>query len=497
MDFQLDIKVTNLGKIKQAEISINRATIFAGLNSTGKSYVSKFLYSLLDSLNTDLEAAYLVRKSKELTESIREIIMPSMRIPKSSKKKEFTISFDSLELISSLDGMHNIFSREIQLLSEEVEDNEDKFIKTIKKYITYIRKLSKILRESLDEIEIEESDKIKEMKKNQIVKFNKKRNKTRKTFQKIEGICDEIINYKEKYNDQESISKTYEERLAHNLIHNFQISSVSDLIGSHNKKNAIVELSIQGDSENKIKCTITSEDSIALSYDNGRSPLNILKNFSRVIYLSSPVYWELEKPLKRATRTRAVNDNPDKVLTGVPKYFSDLLDIMDVDRAGKSKIKFDVKKIVKGKIMRDKKNSLVYMEASSGKEYRLTSTATGIVQLAFIAYLVESQVIKKDAVIFIDEPEAHLHPAWQNIMIELLFKLAKQEVNIILATHSPNNIQWLQSEMSENDELQEYVALNHFQKNGIIKANKSLNNTCAKVLVELTEPFANEYLRSL
>ena len=59
----------------------------------------------------------------------------------------------------------------------------------------------------------------------------------------------------------------------------------------------------------------------------------------------------------------------------------------------------------------------------------------GIANLGILALLIERKVLDKGTFLFIDEPEAHLHPAWQVIMAETLFELAKGGVNVVIATH--------------------------------------------------------------
>ena len=41
--------------------------------------------------------------------------------------------------------------------------------------------------------------------------------------------------------------------------------------------------------------------------------------------------------------------------------------------------------------------------------------------------------------LILDEPEAHLHPAWQNLFAEVIVLLVRElGVNILLTTHSSN-----------------------------------------------------------
>ena len=47
------VRIQNIGKLIDAEISIGKFTVFAGPNNTGKSFVSKLLYSLFNAMNAN------------------------------------------------------------------------------------------------------------------------------------------------------------------------------------------------------------------------------------------------------------------------------------------------------------------------------------------------------------------------------------------------------------------------------------------------------------
>ena len=42
------IKISNIGKIKEADVTINGITVIAGENNTGKSTVGKALYAIFN-----------------------------------------------------------------------------------------------------------------------------------------------------------------------------------------------------------------------------------------------------------------------------------------------------------------------------------------------------------------------------------------------------------------------------------------------------------------
>lgn len=61
MEFQVEIK--NFGKLNHAKIKCRDITVFAGTNSTGKSYVSRTLYSIFSALAIDPHEHYYVNKN--------------------------------------------------------------------------------------------------------------------------------------------------------------------------------------------------------------------------------------------------------------------------------------------------------------------------------------------------------------------------------------------------------------------------------------------------
>ena len=61
----MKLKVSNLGKIQEAEIDIDGITVIAGSNNTGKSTVGKSIFSLFNSLY-DLENKILLQKTSSV-----------------------------------------------------------------------------------------------------------------------------------------------------------------------------------------------------------------------------------------------------------------------------------------------------------------------------------------------------------------------------------------------------------------------------------------------
>ncbi|WP_250534262.1 AAA family ATPase [Caballeronia sp. AZ10_KS36] len=71
------------------------------------------------------------------------------------------------------------------------------------------------------------------------------------------------------------------------------------------------------------------------------------------------------------------------------------------------------------------------------REFLVNNASSG--EKALLTYLFAIYGLNvRDAVVFIDEPELHLHPRWQKILMELFELLSKETGNkFLLATHSP------------------------------------------------------------
>lgn len=74
-----------------------------------------------------------------------------------------------------------------------------------------------------------------------------------------------------------------------------------------------------------------------------------------------------------------------------------------------------------------------------GAKIKTVNLATGSKMFSILKILFEKGRLDKDTMLILDEPEAHLHPQWQNAFAEVIALLVKRlNVNILLTTHSPN-----------------------------------------------------------
>lgn len=285
--------------------------------------------------------------------------------------------------------------------------------------------------------------------------------------------------------------------LSQNLIQNFQVPNVSDLIRVEGTPSEVVV-------EDFGKFAFLDE---GVRFEIDRSWVKQLQQYSRVIYLESPVYWKLKTALED-TRDYSVNFGDRERLSGVPEYYYDLARALKFEYTGAMAFpdvyaKLTEKNVMGGKIAISETGNLSFQE--NGRNFSLPVTAMGIANLGILALLIERKVLDKGTFLFIDEPEAHLHPAWQVVMAESLFELSRQGVNVVIATHSADILQWLDVHVKKNPDDEQLIALNHFPVTGFKhssadkkdKAEENFETKMGKIMHELTKPFSDLYIEGI
>lgn len=96
--------------------------------------------------------------------------------------------------------------------------------------------------------------------------------------------------------------------------------------------------------------------------------------------------------------------------------------------------------ILKGQVMFDKeRNTLMYQPQNMAVSFSMTEVSSMVSEIspiaAFLKYIVAAQKDRK-SIIFIEEPEAHLHPENQIALIGVFAKLICKNVKLVISTHS-------------------------------------------------------------
>ncbi len=100
--------------------------------------------------------------------------------------------------------------------------------------------------------------------------------------------------------------------------------------------------------------------------------------------------------------------------------------------------------ILKGKVFFDEsRNALIYSPYNVDASYEMTEVSSMVSEIspvvAFLKYIMSSRSEGKrtaKSVLFIEEPEAHLHPGNQIALIEIFSSLIDKNVKLIMSSHS-------------------------------------------------------------
>ena len=456
MSFKVEIK--NIGKLSDTEIQIGDFTVFAGPNNTGKSFVSKILYSLFDAASANYAESYLRRLVSPVRRAAQRLRHRNML---DREKAVADLIFRLTRTIRRMESLAEMFS---------VEDSKE----VILPLLDHAGKIQNITQDILNSSSASVSERLQNDLTSSV--SNMKR-----------GIA-ELSDVLSEHDLNKFISIGMKHEIDENLIQNFQIPDIEVL---QSKKDAPSEIDIEGFGVYKF-----NEDKRDFIPNGSLVEQSWL--YSRLIYLESPVYWKLKEALESIVGPRGSFFGRE-LLSGVPGYFYDLARALKSEYSGGIAFPDIYEQLtgrgaIGGKIAITEDGDLSFQE--NGRSFSLPVTAMGIANLGILALLIERKILDEDTFLFIDEPEAHLHPAWQIIMAETLFKLCLRGVRVIIATHSIDILKWLEVHIKNNPDEQKLVALNHFSK-GVPHAEDNFLTKMAKIKRDLTEPFSDLYLKGL
>ncbi len=442
------VRTKNFGKLHDAEFRIEKFTVFAGPNNSGKSFVSKMLYSIFNGMRGNHAETYLLELFKDADVNSRF----------------FSVHYfdelldDELEKITKIIQGHPLINlKEIESASKELDCQIKKILKKLRLFQSSKKK-------------------------------SRPKSKLSISISRMIEIYTEIETKLQELDANAIISRGMESELRKNVINNFQVEQLSQLASKEN-------LPIEIDIESLGKFKFLNE---RIRWDESDAWIDPLR-YSNLIYLESPVYWKLKSALEvsRHELSRFSYLRRRQALGGVPQYFYDLVNAIKIDYA--EDIAFPelheklTEEFIGGKMEVSKDGDISYRE--NGRSFSLAITANGVANLGFLALLIERKVLDQNAFIFIDEPEAHLHPAWQVIMAEALFELSKKGVHVAIATNSVDIMKWLDVHVQKNQDDKNLIALNQFSSGA--SDNDNFEDKITAIKQELIKPFSDLYLDGL
>lgn len=474
MSFKVEIK--NIGKLADAELRIGRFTVFAGPNNTGKSFVSKLLYSLFDAMNANPAETYMDHLARPVEDAL------TMMRTWVNEKTEFRSTQTIL-----IGAMLPKFLGLKDLVRGASIDELDQIIPRL---ISQTKEMQEMAADISQSFESEDEQKGVDYRLYDKPPSSQERLWKKVALENMRRSLDELQEALSQTNAKNFIVASIQHKIRENLIQNFQVPRLSDL---RSKENVSSEINV----EDFGKFGFSNEEG---EFEISRTLLQQSQRYSNVIYLESPVYWKLKNALEDINSSSGFFGRREREpLSGVPGYFYDLARALKFQYTGAMAFpdvyeRLTGSDVIGGKIAISETGDLSFQE--NGRNFSLPVTAMGIANLGILALLIERKVLDKESFLFIDEPEAHLHPAWQVRMAENLFELSRQDVNVVIATHSADILKWLEVHVKKNPNDEQLVALNQFPANAR-EVEEDFETRIAEIKQELTKPFSDLYLEGL
>ncbi len=416
----MELKLKNIGMIKEASVKIDGLTVIAGENSTGKSTIGKLLFSIIKSssrYNEDLEE----NKEDKIISLIRENYF-ELR-----KEVNFSENIEYRNLFSTYSFNRDIRRYGQDAIDERIEFIQEKDLSKIKINLLHIKKIL------LEDSNIEEAQK-NAFKKSLISEFKGKistQNDLNETTSiKISDAENKIL----------EIELLNDEIQQYNLFDELSFSDATFI-----ETPILMQLS-EAMSSSKTYFEEFSFDDRMRTMSRPNIPLHI-KNLDNKIKLSYDVDDLFEK-----------SDNIEKIL-------------------------INLSLIIDGEFQYVRKERDFKYISKEGKSFNSLNIATGMKAFGVIHILLKNGILNKNSLLIIDEPEVHLHPKWQLKYAEFIVKLVKNDISVLITSHSPYMIEALKR-YSDRENLQNKTNF-YLASDGIIEDKNKLQ----EIYEKLSEPF--------
>ena len=420
----MQIRLKNIGIVKDSTIVLDGLTVITGKNNSGKTTVGKTLYSLFDAVTNIQRKAerdkyiYVMRHLNNLDDTLE--FLRYFRSVISTDDPDFLADYPTLKAVVSEEYRQEISPETMVELVYKLIDELNGLDTSSFANQFELRRNSKIFRIKLPDTQ---KDSLK-------ASFDKQKAEAIAGLEELISDINkdpELIDYA-----RESINQTLQIEFLN------QIQPVKGQDG---------ESKVELWDDDKVYFHFLVEDNHVV--DDGE-PVFTISPCKKVYLVDDPFILDDRLPPRysRYFRGRIVADqesffNPGRIVSHRDKLKSVL-------RNGKTLTVFE--QTVLSDALKETKSKIdsilpgTFEFSSEGEYYiqdglklRISNLATGSKMFSIIKVLLNNGEIDNTTMLILDEPEAHLHPKWQNAFAEIIVLLVKElNVNVLLTTHSPN-----------------------------------------------------------
>ncbi len=450
----LELKIENLGPIDRATIHVGPFTVFAGPNDTGKTFVAKMLYSMLEARNANHALVSFSATTYGIKLGLQLLEHRGSRVAES---------------LSAVIGrrLKRIESILRQTVPNHPSQNELDALKSVQPAL--MAELEEI-RKQFQSLKRGQSQVLKKKEKELLALPSE-------IYDQLETAIDILANF---FNNVSLMIPAGQKlKFRQNVHRNFQVSDLAEL---------------QGNGDSPLFFSVPSVGQLQ-GADFEPQVVQNTQALPATFYLESPLYWKLKSALESIKLDAHPHSLFGDSLHGVPAYFYDMAVALRRKRIDHplASIHKRLHHAIGGQISLSEAGDLEFLK--NGKSIPLSLTAAGTTNLGMLALLIERGILGRGSFLFIDEPESNLHSAWQVEMAAFLFELARQGVQVVISTHSMTILKWLEVQIKEKPENQALVKLNKFPPDDAW--NDDIDAVMAEVKQSLTKPFSDLYIQGL
>ena len=426
----MNLYFKNIGMINEASLDINKLTIIAGQNDSGKSTVVKVLYSITHNI-LDFEKISRFTKRVVIANNLKEIIK-TLILNKLWKEEIYGDNYDVLNE-ESIMGRNTDYDKllGIKNIIQELWSGNTNIFNELKHSI------------------------IHKWKSNDATIF-------------IEEI-DRLMNYNQEL-QKIALSQTFNLEFSHQ-INNLFI-----------KQPAKVKLTI--DETCFLDCDI--ENNIV-------SKVSHLKKIhsNDIAYIAWPYIFE-DSLFRPKIQYIGLNNRERNLFSKMDKAYSLFKDEdylqMGLIEDKKKKIEKKINENMGGVLKYSEKNNSLVLK-KNGEEILMFNVSMGIESFILLNILLKIDFFKENNILIIDAPEVYLHPKWQIEYAKIITNLAKEfDIKIIVTTHSPYMVKAFKK-FSEEEKMTDNTNFYLMKKEGNISNVKNVNFNLEEIYSELGSTF--------
>lgn len=443
----MNIRLKNIGIVRESTIKLDGLTIVTGKNNSGKTTVGKSLYSLIDGVNnlSNRAKADIKYYINEQLDRVFETLRFFRYVRLEFQEKIGTIlknypTFSALvqreyRNLQNCEEFANALLLELKSFDISVIDVIDPFVLG-----RYIHPLAGAEKDWINAkaLLVDQIQKAINILHQMFVVINKD---------------PELISYA-----RESINQTL------NIEFSFQLQPINGCEGVSE-----IELTEEG----AVSFKISIDDNRVV---NNGVPVYFGSQYKRAFLIDDPFIldgstsyhyrprytYDFEADYESLINPNRIQSHANKLKTVLRKTTSQTVLEQTLSSDSIANVKAHMDEIIPG-TFDFSTNGDFYIQ--NGKKLSVSNLATGSKMFSIVKLLLEKGELDSSTMLILDEPEAHLHPMWQNRFAEIIVLLVKElNVNILLTTHSPNFVLALDAFMRKH-EISEKT--NFYQTNSI------------------------------